>query len=68
MYFMVDAQGSVLSVNRFGSERLGYRKDELIGQNVLNVFHPLDREVIRSNLNVSCPTRCPDELGTAQGA
>ena len=51
MYFMVDAQGSVLSVNRFGSERLGYREDELIGQNVLNVFHPLDREGVRSNLN-----------------
>ena len=51
MYFMVDAQGTVLSVNRFGSERLGYREDELIGQNVLNVFHPLDREAVRSNLN-----------------
>jgi len=51
MYFMVDAQGNVLSVNRFGSERLGYRGDELIGQNVLNVFHPLDREAVRSNLN-----------------
>ena len=51
MYCMVDAQGSVLSVNRFGSERLGYREDELIGQNVLNVFHPLDRDAVRSNLD-----------------
>ncbi len=51
MYFMVDAQGTVLSVNRFGSERLGYQKDELIGQNVVDIFHPPDREAVRSNLN-----------------
>ncbi len=51
MYFMLDAQGTVLSVNRFGSERLGYRADELIGRDVLNVFYPPDREAVRSNLN-----------------
>ncbi|HQV46963.1 MAG TPA: PAS domain S-box protein, partial [Nitrospira sp.] len=31
MYFMVDAAGIVLSVNRFGADRLGYDVPELLG-------------------------------------
>ncbi len=50
MYFMVDADGIVLSVNRFGAERLGYDPQELIGSSVVTVFHPLDREAVRRNL------------------
>ena len=44
MYFTVDADGTVLSVNRFGTEQLGYRPDELIGHSVLAVFHEEDRQ------------------------
>lgn len=43
MYFTVDAQGTVLSVNRFGAEQLGYTPQELVGRPVLTVFHPDDR-------------------------
>ena len=68
MYFMVDAQGTVLSVNRFGSEPLGYQKNELIGQNVVNVFHPGPGRGPLEPGYLSCRTRDPDELGAAQGA
>ena len=44
MYFMLDAQGTVLSVNPFGAEQLGYTVDELIGRPVLSVFYEPDRE------------------------
>jgi PAS domain S-box-containing protein len=48
MYFTVDATGTVLSVNQFGAEQLGYAPNELIGQPVLNVFHPDDKnDVLR---------------------
>jgi PAS domain S-box-containing protein len=47
MYFTMDAQGTVLSVNRFGAQELGYEAGELVGKPVLNVFHPDDREAVR---------------------
>ena len=47
MYFTVDAEGIVLSVNRFGAEELGYTVEELVGQPVLTVFHRDDKEEVR---------------------
>jgi PAS domain S-box-containing protein len=47
MYFTMDAAGTVLSVNSFGAEQLGYTVEELLGQPVLKVFHPDDREAVR---------------------
>jgi PAS domain S-box-containing protein/putative nucleotidyltransferase with HDIG domain len=43
MYFTVDPTGTVLSVNRFGCEQLGYSAEELLGQSVLKVFHDEDK-------------------------
>jgi PAS domain S-box-containing protein len=51
MYFTLDTEGTVLSVNRFGSKRLGYAPEELIGRSVLNIFHDDDRENILRNFN-----------------
>jgi PAS domain S-box-containing protein len=50
MYFTTDAEGTVLSVNQFGAEQLGYSAQELVGQPVLTVFHPDDREAVREQL------------------
>jgi PAS domain S-box-containing protein len=44
MYFTLDLDGTVLSVNRFGAEHLGYTVEELLGRPVINVFHEEDRE------------------------
>lgn len=46
MYFMVDADGIVQSVNGFGAAQLGYRVDELVGQSVLAVFREEDRPFV----------------------
>ena len=46
MYFTVDAEGTVLSVNQFGAEQLGYTVKELVGQPVLNVFYENDKEAV----------------------
>ncbi len=43
MYFTVDPNGKVLSVNRYGAEQLGYAVDELLGQSVLQVFYEEDK-------------------------
>ena len=43
MYFTVDADGVVLSVNQYGATYLGYGPSELIGQSVLRVFVDEDR-------------------------
>jgi PAS domain S-box-containing protein len=58
MYFMMDAAGTVLAVNPFGAEQLGYNVDELVGQPVLNVFYELDREAARTNV-----AECLKQLG-----
>lgn len=44
MYFTVDTEGKILSVNRFGAEQLGYTVEELVGQSVLNVFYEDDKK------------------------
>jgi len=50
MYFTVDENGVVLSVNPFGAEQLGYRVPELVGQSVLDVFYPDDKEPVKQQL------------------
>jgi PAS domain S-box-containing protein len=47
MYFTVDAVGTVLSVNEFGAQQLGYTPAELVGLSVLEVIHEGDREKAR---------------------
>jgi PAS domain S-box-containing protein len=46
MYFTIDLEGKVLSVNRFGAEQLGYAVEELVGSSVLEVFHEEDRPAV----------------------
>jgi PAS domain S-box-containing protein len=60
MYFMVDAAGTILSVNLFGAEQLGYTVDALVGQPVLQVFYAADRKAVRRNVAL-----CFEQLGRA---
>src|SRR5205823_9004387 len=52
MYFMVDADGTVLSVNTFGAAQLGYPVSELRGASVLKVFFEDDRELVRKSVDL----------------
>jgi PAS domain S-box-containing protein len=61
MYFMVDAAGTVLSVNPFGAEQLGYQVAELVDQPVLSVFHESDREAVQRHM-----ASCLEQLGRAR--
>jgi len=49
MYFIVDAQGAVLSANDFGAEELGYDASELVGRTAADVFVEEEREHFRRN-------------------
>ncbi|MCA1439943.1 PAS domain S-box protein [Ensifer sp. IC4062] len=60
MYFMVDATGTIVSVNPFGAEQLGYTVDELIGSPVEDVFHEADRDAVQRHA-----AACLDRLGEA---
>jgi PAS domain S-box-containing protein len=57
MYFTVDAEGIVLSVNRFGAEQLGYKIEELLGKPVVNVFHEEDKALAVSQLKICLNNR-----------
>jgi len=50
MYFAVAPQGTVLSVNTYGAEELGYRVAELVGRSVLTIFHEHDRSAAIAHL------------------
>jgi PAS domain S-box-containing protein len=52
MYFTVDAEGRVLSVNQFGAKQLGYEVEELVGQSVLKVFHEDDKCAVLQQLSI----------------
>ena len=58
MYFMVDAAGTILSVNNFGATQLGYTVDELVGQSVLIVFFEEDRDSAQKSI-----AACLNEIG-----
>jgi PAS domain S-box-containing protein len=46
MYFTVDTQGIVQDLNNLGASQLGYTREELIGGDALDVYHPDDREAV----------------------
>jgi len=50
MYFTVDANLKVLSVNQFGGNLLGYGVNDLVGTSVLIVVHEEDRLLVKSAL------------------
>src|SRR5262245_17290485 len=50
MYFMIDPAGTVLSVNGFGAQQLGYGVEELVGHPLLQVFHEADRDAARRHV------------------
>lgn len=58
MYFLIDANGAVQSVNEFGASQLGYGAAELIGKPVIDLFHEADRELVQINL-----TACQETAG-----
>src|SRR5205814_6104663 len=58
MYFMVDAAGTVVSVNPFGAEQLGYSVNELVGQSMLKVFCGPDRQAVQAHVAL-----CLQQLG-----
>lgn len=60
MYFTVDTEGIVQSVNPFGASQLGYEVADLVGQPVTRVFHAEDREAVGQQLRV-----CVENPGTA---
>lgn len=51
MYFTVDAEGVVQSVNQFVIKKLGYNRSELVGEPVKNIFHEGDRGGVNQKLN-----------------
>jgi PAS domain S-box-containing protein len=53
MYFTVDPQLTVLSVNQFGAELLGYLVQELVGTSALAVIHEEDHHLFQSAVSQS---------------
>jgi PAS domain S-box-containing protein len=56
MYFLIDAVGTILSVNGFGASQLGYAVSDLVGQPVATVFLSADRELLRHNFALCVET------------
>ncbi len=52
MYFIMDEQGTIVSVNQFGADTLGYKKTDLINQYHSILFHPSDKYSVAKNLEL----------------
>lgn len=52
MYFTVNKDRIIISVNSFGAEQLGYSVEELIGTSVLNISHPKDRNLVNEQFEM----------------
>lgn len=50
MYFTLTVEGTILSVNSFGAEQLGYRTEDLIGRSILNVFDRKDQPAVQTQI------------------
>jgi len=49
MYFIVGAEGTIVAVNAYGAEKLGYTTAELIGRPVEDFIYPPDRDGVRAH-------------------
>ncbi|HEY6973842.1 MAG TPA: PAS domain S-box protein, partial [Nitrospiraceae bacterium] len=52
MAFVLSMDGTILSLNRYGAEQLGYTLEELVGQSVLQIFDPADHHAVLRQLTV----------------
>ncbi len=52
-YFTVDSNLTILSVNQFGADLLGYTVSELVGQSIFLVLDPEDHEVFSGEIQKS---------------
>jgi PAS domain S-box-containing protein len=50
MFFTLDMDGTIISVNEFGAQQLGYAIDELEGQSMLTVYHDDDKASVQAQL------------------
>jgi PAS domain S-box-containing protein len=50
MYFTVDGDLKILSVNQFGANMLEYENEDLVGQSVMTVVDPEDQEIFRQEI------------------
>lgn len=64
MYFTVDTEATILSVNEFGAKKLGYTVEELVGQSILSVIHKNDKKAVLQHFNVCFQN--PTELAHSQ--
>ncbi|HLB30426.1 MAG TPA: EAL domain-containing protein [Gammaproteobacteria bacterium] len=47
MFFTIDTEGTILSVNKFGAEELGYKVDDLVGTSIFNLSTGQGRDKTR---------------------
>ena len=52
MYFTLAQEGTVLAVNRYGADQLGYSQEELTGHSILLVFDAHDHQTVLEQLNI----------------
>ena len=50
MLFTIDENGKVLSINQYGVDQLGYSRDQIIDNPVINVFYEEDRPLVQEHL------------------
>ena len=50
IFFTIDKQGTILSINKFGAKELGYTDEELIGSSIFNLSHKAHMAATKEHL------------------
>ncbi len=58
--FILNAASNILSINQFGTQRLSYLAQELIGKPIFNIFHPEEHKSLSEIL--TCSLENPPQL------
>ena len=52
MFFSLNSEGMIISVNTFGAMQLGYQVEELEGQSILKIIYKEDFQTVLEHLNI----------------
>ena len=53
LFFILDEQGLILSINQFGASTLDYAADELIGKHFMDLIDPMHLQLVNASINLA---------------
>ncbi len=53
LFFILDENGLIISINEFGASSLDYSSQELIGKHFLDIIDPVNTQIVNASINLA---------------